>query len=439
MARNLIYQIYPISWIDPEYEGDNRSALKKVIDFLPILKSLNVDYLWLSPIYSSPWCDHGYDVADYYTIDPRFGTMQEFETLVELADQGYGIKIMMDLVINHTSTSHKWFKNKPEYYCWSKTDHPGWHNLFDDGPAWTYLEETGEYYLHLFHQNQADLNWFPDGPDGRLNRELVEEFKQIVDFWCMKGVAGFRLDAAQVINKNVMNNHFDPFETATKYVGMASRVINAIFWVRRYPFLLIECLDLTGQMARDYYNYTVVDAIMDNTPINALGITADQLVANRKLEDFFKRITKNVANCPKGYAHVTESHDGPRFASATGVSSEEAIDILFGVYHGQNICDPETIVMYQGQELGLKNPNQNELPDEKMLALDAETAMRHVRGESLDDLRPNSCANTRVPLPIEEYDRQRVNPKSPFIYTRNWSTIWHNREKWCIEPPNFDI
>lgn len=408
MMINLIYQVWPISWIEPQFKGDNRSALRKIIDFLPRISNLGAKYLWLSPIFSSPWRDHGYDVKNYRTIDSRFGSMKEFEELVKKARDYYGIKILMDLVLNHTSIEHQWFDAHPEYYCRSSADKPGWQNLFDNKSCWEYDKKRGDYYLHLFDKTQADLNWFPNGLTGKPNQELAREFQDIVDFWVNKGIAGFRLDAMQCINKNPASDKFDPFATATEeYRQLAAKVMNAIFnETREDLYLLMECLDLNGEMVRYYYENTPVNAVMDNTPVNTLSITEDRSVTERSLEDYISAVRKVYETCPGGYAHVTESHDCPRFTTAAGVDGKDALDILFGLYKGKRFILPYTIVIYQGQELGLGNPSAENLPNQKMVELDAQTKMRFERGESLDDLRLTSRANARVAIPMEEYRKQ---------------------------------
>ena len=415
---NLIYQVWPISWRKPQCRKEKAgSALQRITEFVPRISRLGVRYLWISPIYPSPWRDHGYDVQNFKAIDFRLGDMSDFRQLVKIADE-YDIEIIMDLVLNHTSIYHPWFKHRPEYYCWSPSDKPGWQNIFDGGSCWRYNEDRKENYLHLFNKNQADLNWFPDGLSGEPNQELIKEFQDIVDYWVDEGVAGFRLDATQCINKDVTSDTFDPFATANeKMRPLAAKVINGIFDEERSDlFLLMECLDLSGDLLKYYFETTSVDAVMDNTPVNTLSITHDQSATKRSLSEYLSAVQRAYNSCPAGYAHVTESHDCPRFTSAAQVGSREAIDILFGIHDGKRFIHPRTIVVYQGQELGLKNPSKFELSDVEMTRLDAETKMRFNRGEALDDLRPTSRANARVAVPIKEYMMQELNQDSCLKY-----------------------
>ena len=425
--KTLIYQVWPIAWIKPQFKGDDRSAIRKIIDFLPhIAAEVGARYVWLSPIFLSYWKDHGYDIANYREIDPRFGTPEEFEELVETA-KGYDVGILMDLVLNHTSTACQWFTDHPEYYCWSQFDKPGWKNIFDGGSSWA-PEKNGNY-LHLFSKGQADLNWFPDGPSGKPNAKLVKEFRRIVDYWVSKGVAGFRLDAMQCINKDPASSKFDPLATVGKeYRPLAAKVMNAIFnGPRKNLYLLMECLDLNKEALQYYYEHTPINAIMDNTPVNTLSITADQSVTERNLKSYVDAVTEAYKRCPQGYAHVTESHDCPRFTTAAGISGKRAIDILFGWDGEKQFIDPRTIVVFQGQELGLKNPSRKELPDEQMIELDAQTKMRAERGEALDDLRPTSRANARVAVPLYEVLRQATDHTSCLRH------FFHLQIDWILE------
>ena len=164
--KSVVYQIYPKSFKDSN--GDGLGDLRGVIEKLDYLKTLGVDYIWMTPFYVSPQKDNGYDIADYYKIDPRYGTMEDFEELVKEA-KSRNIDIMLDMVFNHTSTEHEWFKRAlkgeekyKNYYIFKegkKGEPPtNWISKFG-GNAWEYVEELGEYYLHLFDVSQADLNW----------------------------------------------------------------------------------------------------------------------------------------------------------------------------------------------------------------------------------------------------------------------------------------
>ena len=196
----VVYQIYPKSFCDTN--GDGLGDLPGVTTRLDYLKDLGVDYLWLTPFFPSPQRDNGYDVADYRAIDPRFGTMEDLETLIREADKR-GIGLMLDMVFNHTSTAHPWFQKAlagdrkyQDYYIF-KDGSPdkiptNWVSKFG-GPAWEYLPALGKWYLHLFDVTQADLNW--------ENPEVRAELAGILRFWKDKGIKGFRFDVVNLISK----------------------------------------------------------------------------------------------------------------------------------------------------------------------------------------------------------------------------------------------
>lgn len=193
--KSVVYQIYPKSFKDSN--GDGFGDLKGVVEKLDYLKYLGVDYIWLTPFYVSPQRDNGYDVSDYFNIDERFGIMEDFETLVKEAEKRE-IGIMLDMVLNHTSTEHDWFKKAlkgdrkyKEFYIF-KEKPTNWQSKFG-GSAWQYVEEFGEYYLHLFDVTQADLNWD--------NEEVRKSLYEIVNFWLEKGVKGLRFDVINLISK----------------------------------------------------------------------------------------------------------------------------------------------------------------------------------------------------------------------------------------------
>lgn len=186
--RAVIYQVYPRSFQDTN--GDGVGDLEGIRRRLPYLKSLGVDALWLSPFYKSPMKDFGYDVADYCDVDPVFGTLQDFDRLLEEA-HALGLKVLVDLVPNHTSSEHPWFlesrasRNSPkrDWYIWKDPAPDGgppnnWQSFFG-GPAWTLDEATGQYYLHLFLPEQPDLNW--------RNPEVREAIKEVMRFWLRRG------------------------------------------------------------------------------------------------------------------------------------------------------------------------------------------------------------------------------------------------------------
>lgn len=200
--QSVVYQIYPRSFKDSD--GDGIGDIKGITQSLDHLQNLGVDVIWLSPVYRSPNDDNGYDISDYRAIMDEFGTMRDFDEMLSEA-HARNIKIMMDLVVNHTSDEHSWFiasrssKSSPyrDYYVWRPGKNGGppnnWGSFFG-GSAWEYDPVTGEYYLHLFSKKQPDLNW--------ENPQLRREVYDLMTFWLNKGVDGFRMDVVNFISKD---------------------------------------------------------------------------------------------------------------------------------------------------------------------------------------------------------------------------------------------
>lgn len=199
-SDKVVYQIYPKSFADSNADGFG--DIRGIIEKLDYLEKLGVDYIWLTPVFPSPQNDNGYDVLNYVEIDSRFGTMADMEELIAKADEK-GINVMLDMVFNHTSTSHEWFqralageKKYQDYYIFKDGEKDklptNWVSKFG-GPTWKYVDSLGKWYLHLYDETQADLNW--------KNEEVREELKNVIRFWKAKGVKGFRFDVVNLISK----------------------------------------------------------------------------------------------------------------------------------------------------------------------------------------------------------------------------------------------
>lgn len=218
LGKKVIYQIYPKSFYDSNHDG--LGDLRGIIEKIPYLAQLNIDMIWFNPFFVSPQNDNGYDIADYRQIDPRFGTMADFEELVAKL-KAVGIDVMLDMVLNHCSTKHEWFQKalageeKYQKYFYlrpPKADGSlptNWSSKFG-GPAWSRFGETDLYYLHLYDQTQADLDWH--------NPEVRKEAAAIINFWKAKGVKGFRFDVINVIGKaNELIDSTDPIHEKRLY------------------------------------------------------------------------------------------------------------------------------------------------------------------------------------------------------------------------------
>lgn len=201
--KAVVYQVYPRSFQDAN--GDGIGDLQGIEQRLDYIKNLGTDVIWLNPIYASPDKDNGYDISDYEDINAKFGTMQDFDRLLQ-KDHDKGIKILMDLVVNHTSDQHQWFiesrsskdNDKRDFYIWRDPvdghEPNNWGSFFS-GPAWKFDEETGQYYLHLFVEGQPDLNW--------VNPEVRQAVFDMMNFWVDKGIDGFRMDVISLISNQM--------------------------------------------------------------------------------------------------------------------------------------------------------------------------------------------------------------------------------------------
>ena len=361
MAKTLVYQMYPISW-----ENNHGSAIACMTEHVKRIKNLNVDYIWLNPIYHSPRFDFGYDISDYYEIDTRFGTPEEFKELVKTAHK-YGIGVLMELVLNHTSTEHTWFEDIPEYYCWSEKSHKGWKNFFNGEPAWKYDRARRQYYLHSFQQHQADLNWFPGGA---LNQDLVYEFHRIVDYWVNSyQIDGFHLGKIQYLNKDFSVKTLDEFHLCHTY--QAAEIINAVFHGFENLFLTASLINTDGKDDIEYYT--------QDTPINfVMGNWAE----TQPWHHSKWQASRNLEILCSHPAYMTNL-----------VSSDVSLSDMLSWMFSNN----EGACLYQGQELGLESSNT-----------------------------PDAC----TPLPLAEYTRQEQDPDSRLNFVKEWIKDWRNPEKY---------
>ncbi|WP_256392055.1 alpha-glucosidase, partial [Natronoarchaeum rubrum] len=212
----VVYQVYPRSFNDSD--GDGNGDIPGIVEKVDYLDELGVDVVWLNPVYESPLADNGYDIADYQSIHPEFGTMDDWERLLEeLHDRD--MRLIMDLVVNHTSDEHEWFERSrtgneryADYYHWKEGEpdddvQPNNWNSFFGGSAWSYDDERGEYYLHLFDEKQPDLNW--------RNAAVREDVYEMMNWWLDRGIDGFRMDVINLISKTEGLPDGDPGDEVT--------------------------------------------------------------------------------------------------------------------------------------------------------------------------------------------------------------------------------
>ncbi|MFD3216312.1 alpha,alpha-phosphotrehalase [Bacillus sp. BR_7a] len=426
--KSVVYQIYPKSF--NSYYNKETGDIKGVTEKLDYLKELGVDYIWLTPIYQSPQNDNGYDVSDYYRIDPSYGTMEEFEELLEEA-KARNIEIMLDIVVNHSSTEHKWFKEAKEdknspyrnYYIW-RDEKNNWQSKFG-GSAWKYDEKTEQYYLHLFDETQADLNW--------ENEKLREEVYDMMRFWLDKGVTGFRLDVINLISKDQQFLN-DDGSTATsdgrKYYTDGPRVHEYLQEMNRNVFEGKDVITV-GEMS----STTIDNCIKYSSPErNELSMTfsfhhlkVDYPNGDKwtKANFDFIKLKEIMSNwqieMQKGggwNALFWCNHDQPRIVSRFGDDREyrnESAKMLATAMHMLQ----GTPYIYQGEEIGMTNPKFESIEQyrdvESLNIYDIKLEEGLSKEEIIGILKQKSRDNSRTPMQWNEEMNSGFTTSTPWI------------------------
>ena len=407
----VIYQIYPKSFQDSGARGTG--DLKGIMARLDYLKTLGVDALWLTPVYVSPQVDNGYDIADYLNIDPAYGTMADFEALLGAAHER-GIRIVMDIVVNHTSTEHAWFKsalgdkNSPyrDYYIWRDPVDGGvpnnWQSKFG-GSAWELDEPTGQYYLHLFAREQADLNW--------ENPAVRAEVKNIIHFWAKKGVDGFRLDVINLISKDQAFPD-DEVGDGRRFYTDGPRIHEFLQDVSRDVFAPVGAMtvgEMSSTSLEHCQRYGALDGSELSMVFNFHHLKVDYPGGDKWTKapfDFLelKRIFNHWQSGMhgKGWSALFWcNHDQPRIASRFGDEGEHrvvAAKMLASTLHGLQ----GTPYIYQGEEIGMTNPGYQHIDDYQDVESRNIFAIKQAEGmseaEILAILGAKSRDNSRTPM-----------------------------------------
>lgn len=369
--ESVVYQIYPRSFCDSN--GDGIGDLNGITGKLDYLKELGIDVIWLSPVYKSPNDDNGYDISDYQAIMDEFGTMEDFDRMLATAHEK-GIKIMMDLVVNHTSDEHKWFiesrksTDNPyrDYYIWRPAKEDGslpnnWGSCFS-GPAWEYDKTTDMYFLHLFSKKQPDLNW--DNPAVR------QDVFDMMNWWLKKGVDGFRMDVISLISKEPGLPDKEPGINgyATFNVSANGPHVHEYLQEMRQKALnnadtitVGECSGVTLEEAKKY-------ARSDEKELNMvfqfehMDVDSDEKAGKwttRKMD--LRNLKKILTRWQKGLQDIAwnslywENHDQPRSVSRFGNDSDEYREISAKMLATCIHMMQGTPYVYQGEELGMTN------------------------------------------------------------------------------------
>ncbi|MDO4168321.1 MAG: alpha-glucosidase [Lachnospiraceae bacterium] len=432
--ESVVYQIYPRSFKDSN--GDGIGDLKGITEKLDYLKELGIDVIWLSPVYQSPNDDNGYDISDYRSIMADFGTMQDFDEMLAAAHER-GIKILMDLVVNHTSDEHPWFvesrksKDNPyrDYYIWrdGKDGHEpnNWGSCFS-GSAWKYDEQTQMYFLHLFSKKQPDLNW--DNPIVR------DEVFDMMNWWLDKGIDGFRMDVISLISKNPdfpdgipgINGYASFNEPANgphvhEYIQeMREKVLN-----RTDNMTVGECSGVTLEEAKKY-------ASSDGKELNMvfqfehMDVDADEgnKWTDKKMD--LRDLKEVMTRWEKGLEDIAwnslfwNNHDQPRVVSRFGSDQKEYREISAKMLATCLHMMQGTPYIYQGEELGMTNIHFDTIDDYR--DLDSINAYHelieqgvYTKEEMLKFLSMKSRDNARTPFQWDDSKNAGFSDGTPWI------------------------
>ncbi|EGQ3526261.1 alpha,alpha-phosphotrehalase [Staphylococcus pseudintermedius] len=444
--KSVVYQIYPKSFNDTT--GNGEGDLKGIIEKLDYLQFLGVDYLWLTPIYDSPMNDNGYDIRDYYQVNAQFGDKDDLRTLIDEA-HARGLKMMLDIVINHTSTEHEWFQQAQQsvdnpyrdYYFFRRSeDGPptNWLSKFG-GNAWQYDEQTDAYYLHLFDVTQADLNW--DNP------EVRHALYEMINYWIDFGVDGFRFDVINLISKDTFE---DSNEIGKEYYTDGPRVHDYIHEMNRHTFGDRDMMTV-GEMSSTSIDhcikYTNPERQELSSVFNFHHLKVDyrdgQKWTNQKFDLLqLKQIlmewqTKMYAG--NGWNAIFWcNHDQPRVVSRFGSDATEALrqqsakTLAIALHLLQG-----TPYIYQGEEIGMTDPHFQSIQQYRDVeSLNAYREMREAwidEAEILTILGQKSRDNSRTPMQWNDEAHAGFTTGTPWIeVANNYNTV--NVEAAMAEP-----
>jgi trehalose-6-phosphate hydrolase len=438
--KAVVYQIYPKSFYDTR--GNGVGDVPGIIEKLDYLKELGVDVIWLTPIYKSPQRDNGYDISDYYSLHEEYGTMEDFERLLREA-HNREMKIIMDIVVNHTSTEHEWFKQAAsskespyrDFYIWR--DRPtNWESKFG-GNAWEFDEKTGQYYLHLFDVTQADLNW--------ENEELRQKVYDMMQFWFEKGVDGFRLDVINLISKDQSFPDDDgtvPPGDGRRFYTDGPRVHEFLKETNREVFSKYDAMTV-GEMSSTTIDHCIQYSNPDSQELsmtfNFHHLKVDYpngekwSVANFDFLALKRILSLWQIEMNKGggwNALFWCNHDQPRIVSRYGNDGqyrEHSAKMLATTIHMMQ----GTPYIYQGEEIGMTNPKFEQIEDYRDVESLNIFKLKQEEGQSeeeiLEILKHKSRDNSRTPV------QWTVEPNAGFTSGTPWIPVAFNYPKINVE------
>lgn len=466
MKKSVVYQIYPRSFYDGN--GDGIGDLQGVIQKLDYLSELGVDYIWLTPFYISPQNDNGYDIADYYQVDPAFGTMADFEMLVA-ETQKRSINIMLDMVFNHTSTAHPWFKKAlagdedfKEFYIFKKGAEglppTNWASKFG-GSAWEYVEKFDQYYLHLFDVTQGDLNW--------ENPQVRAEIYRVANFWLEKGVKGFRLDVINLISKPALyeDDHQGDgrrFYSDGPKIHTYLKELNAKTFGRYDDVITVGEMSATNLDACIKYSHPEEKEL--SMVFNFHHLKVDYKDGDKwslmpfdfaQLKAIFKEWQEGLQAGGGWGAVFWCNHDQPRILSRFGdpvnypLESAKMLATSIHLMRG-------TPYIYQGEEIGMTNPGYEHLHQYR--DVESINYYRILEGQGIEKkeiikiLQAKSRDNSRTPMQWDDSPHGGFTTGTPWIETgsgfesvnvaaslRDPASVFHHYQKLIRLRQEYDI
>lgn len=426
--KSVVYQIYPKSFNDTT--GNGEGDINGIIEKLDYIQYLGVDYIWLTPVYESPMNDNGYDISNYLKINERFGTLEDFETLISEAHKR-DLKVMLDIVINHTSTEHQWFKEaisskdnpyRDYYYFKPSQDGPptNWESKFG-GNAWQYDEKTDEYYLHLFDVTQADLNW--------NNEKVRQSLYEVVNHWIQFGVDGFRFDVINLISKGEFK---DSPQIGKEFYTDGPRVHEYLHELNRHTFGdkdMMTVGEMSSTTIDNCINYTRPDRQELSSVFNFHHLKVDYVDgekwSNAKLD--FLKLKEILMDWQIGIfegggwnAIFWCNHDQPRVVSRFGDDSTEEnrqasakmLAIALHMLQG-------TPYIYQGEEIGMTDPHFDSI--QQYRDVESRNAYDNLMQHGIDErevltiLGQKSRDNSRTPIQWTSEKQAGFTSGTPWI------------------------
>ena len=427
------YQIYPRSFKDTT--GDGLGDLNGVREKIPYLKDLGVDFVWLTPFYESPDVDNGYDISNYQALSKDVGTMADFQELVKEAKQA-DIKIILDLVINHTSDQHEWFQKSREghedykdFYIWHAPvdgkEPNDWQSIFG-GSVWEFDEGRGEYYFHAFAKEQPDLNW--DNP------VMKQKIFEMIEWWAQQGIDGFRIDAISHIKKDAWNKPAEATSVAKNYMNVEGidEYLNELSDVLRKNNLMSvgEASGVTSEEATTWVGDDgYFDMIFEFEHIHLWNSGTEGSFDIVSFKEALIRWQEAVADDKGWNALYMENHDVPRSISVFGDDSEEFREISGKALATAFMLLQGTPFIYQGQEIGMINNQFDSIEDvdavdsrnlyKRLLAdeMSSDEAIRIVSNTTRD--------NARTPMQWDDSQFAGFSSSKPWLMV-NENNTWLN-------------